>query len=912
MIIVIILCIALFCLCIHQSNKIDELQTIVYRLKKENEDLRKTTDSTIIEQNNKIIDNNQSIEIVRNETKSTIINTENKKQIIIEKPKTEEKPIIKSVQNDNEEDRTINEQERKNTTILATGASFIILAAIVLLTSTWQVMPDIIKTGILLLIAVIFFGLSSFAKRKKLNKAAKAFYYIAMAYIPIFFISISAFGFLGEFLSIKGDGKFIYFTLAGIVNSYFYFKEYKKNKMPELFWGSFLIQVFTVVMFSCIFEVKIQNIVFSTLLYNIIFMILTNNNKTLKGNEYVFSILPYFGLIFCGFLFFNIKSFVVLCDIFFVATNFLILFFKNKKNSNFVIFNTAINIMCLYFVWHINSDLTLVLKNIIAILFYCLINGCIVEINKNTFIKHSAIIQLLIFTQIVFFYNLSSNLNMLVISLIQLIISIYSYIKLKRSVFLLQFASVLIFLYTIISQILLAFVLEISNYQWYVFSCICTFILYEFINKYLIKTKELKNLNFYMSHAYIAIIVVFTLIFNLKAFTNDIFDWLLITMIYIYSMYKCKASSEAVVFKYVSYITIGATLYVISNCIGINTSVKLVIPSIIAVLFLSIENKLKINSDMDYVFKTILYIISYLFIAFIHGIGAVVVAMILTAIINVADYLQKNNQSLIKLSDQIIPFIGFIMVGLITFIKKEVDPFVLQVTYLCIFMLNSVCETLNEKKELFTITAVIYLIMAVASLHNKYFGAIIFLIWNIYNYFIISKEEEYNLLFKVAIYINLLVLYNFIIGDLQLAIYATFRLLGYLIFSLAISENIKESFLDAPIKEIAVTLINIIALMMYLSNFDGMLFTLVLIALVIYSYYSKSGNLFLVTIANIILNIFALTRKFWFSVPWWVYLLVVGSLLIGFAVKNEANENKSISKGIVDNIKNIKEKIDNG
>ena len=68
----------------------------------------------------------------------------------------------------------------------------------------------------------------------------------------------------------------------------------------------------------------------------------------------------------------------------------------------------------------------------------------------------------------------------------------------------------------------------------------------------------------------------------------------------------------------------------------------------------------------------------------------------------------------------------------------------------------------------------------------------------------------------------------------------------------------------------------------------------------------------MVTIANILINIFALTRKFWFSVPWWVYLLVVGSVLIGFAVKNEANENKSISKGIVDNIKSIRDKIDNG
>ena len=906
-----IIIIALFCLCIHQSNKIDELQTIVYRLKKENEDLRKTTDSTIVEQNNKIIENKQSIEIVENEPKSTIINNESKKQIITEKAKMEVKQTIKPLQNNNEKNRVINEQERKNTTILATGASFIILAAIVLLTSTWNVMPNIIKTGILLLIAVIFFGLSSFAKTKKLNKAAKAFYYIAMAYIPIFFISISAFGFLGEYLSINGKGKYLYFTITGIANSILYYIEYKRKNMPELFYGSLLIQVLTVVMFSCIFEAKIQNIVFCTLLYNIEFILLTKNNKFLKDSKYIYYILPYFGLICCVSLSLTINSFIVLCDLFFVAINFLVLYFKNKNISNFAIFNIVINVIGFYFVWKIASSLTLTFKNIISILYFSLVNGCIIEINKNKAIKNTSIIQLLICMQIVFFNNLSSRLNMLFITLIQLLISIYSYTRLKKKDNLYICVNVLIFLYTIISQILLAFVLDINNYQWYVFSSICTFILYEFINKCIIKRKELKNINFYMSHLYIAIIIVFTLIYNFKAFTNDIFDWFLITIIYIYSMYKCNASSEAVAFKYVLYITSGATLYAIANCLGMNTSVKLVIPSIIAVLFLSIENKLKIKSDIDYVFKTILYIISYLCIAFLHGIGAVIVAMILTAIIIVFDYLQKNNQSITNLSDQIIPFIGFVMVGLITFIKKEVDPFVLQVVYLCIFMLNSICEILNEKKELFTITAVIYLIMTIISVRNKYFGAIIFLIWNIYNYFIISKEEEYNSLFKVAIYINLLVLYNFIIGDLQLAKYATFRLLGYLTFSLAISENIKESILDAPIKEIAVTLINIIALMMYLNNFDGMLFTLVLIALVIYSYYSKSGNLFIVIIANILLNIFALTRKFWFSVPWWVYLLVVGSVLIGFAVKNEANENKSISKGIVDNIKNIKEKIDN-
>ena len=176
---------------------------------------------------------------------------------------------------------------------------------------------------------------------------------------------------------------------------------------------------------------------------------------------------------------------------------------------------------------------------------------------------------------------------------------------------------------------------------------------------------------------------------------------------------------------------------------------------------------------------------------------------------------------------------------------------------------------------------------------------------------IIFNEANYKEGFKVAIYINLLVLYNFIIGDINVNNFATIRLLGYLICAMAISDSIKK-WIDGPIKEIVVSLINLFALTMYLNNLDGMLFTLILVALIFFSYYKKSGNLFIVIIANIIVNIFVLTRKFWFSIPWWVYLLVVGSVLIAFAVKNEANENKSIPKGIVDNIKSIKEKIDKG
>ena len=511
----------------------------------------------------------------------------------------------------------------------------------------------------------------------------------------------------------------------------------------------------------------------------------------------------------------------------------------------------------------------------------------------------------------VFFQNLSSTINMFVITLIQLLISIYSYIKVKKDAIFSMLINALIFLYTIISQILLAFVYKISNYQWFVYSSICTFIIYELIGKFIIKRKRIKQANFYMSHFYITIVIVISLIFNFQEFTNDIFDWVVLTIICIYSMYKYKDSSEALVFKYVSYITTGITLYVISNYIGMINDVKLLIPSIISLLFLSIDSKLKLQSDMDEIFKIALYIVSYLCISFMQGIGAIIGAIVLTVIISIFNYLQGNNKTSYSLANQIVHFIGLIIVGLISFNRKNLDPFAIKVIYLSVAILSSMCAIIKDKKEILTITSGIYLLMTAISIQNKYFGAIIFLIWNMYNYFIIFNEANYKEGFKVAIYINLLVLYNFIIGDLNVNNFATIRLLGYLICAMAISDSI-EKWINGPVKEIAVSLINLVALTMYLNNLDGMLFTLILVGLIFYSYYKKSGNLFIVIIANIIVNIFVLTRKFWFSVPWWVYLLVVGSVLIAFAVKNEANENKSIPKGIVDNIKSIKEKIDKG
>ena len=96
----------------------------------------------------------------------------------------------------------------------------------------------------------------------------------------------------------------------------------------------------------------------------------------------------------------------------------------------------------------------------------------------------------------------------------------------------------------------------------------------------------------------------------------------------------------------------------------------------------------------------------------------------------------------------------------------------------------------------------------------------------------------------------------------------------------------------------------LIALFNYSSEMDGIIFVFGLTILVIISYYLKYGPIFLVSLFSIILNVLILTRTFWLNIPWWLYILFIGIILICFAVYNEVNEKKNKT------IENILKKID--
>lgn len=199
---------------------------------------------------------------------------------VVSTPKTEEKILTEEEKQKIKLKKKVEEQERKNTSILITGAILIVLSAIVFLTSAWNSIPNLIKTCVIILLVGVFLGASKIAKEKfNLDKTSSTFFHIAMAYIPICLISCSVFALFGEYLSIYGEGSFIYLTFVMILTSVIYYINYKRKQSIGLLCSSILSQISAVILGTLIFEPSLKLIIINILIYNITAILLSKNSS---------------------------------------------------------------------------------------------------------------------------------------------------------------------------------------------------------------------------------------------------------------------------------------------------------------------------------------------------------------------------------------------------------------------------------------------------------------------------------------------------------------------------------------------------------------------------------------------------------------------------------------------------------
>ena len=100
-----------------------------------------------------------------------------------------------------------------------------------------------------------------------------------------------------------------------------------------------------------------------------------------------------------------------------------------------------------------------------------------------------------------------------------------------------------------------------------------------------------------------------------------------------------------------------------------------------------------------------------------------------------------------------------------------------------------------------------------------------------------------------------------------------------------------------------------IAVTQYYGMEDGMIFGIFLALFIIFTYIFGYGAIFITTLLALVINVFLLTREFWFAIPWYIYLLIIGSTLIGFAIKNELNEKKGKIE-LVSKFRKLKDNVD--
>ena len=264
---------------------------------------------------------------------------------------------------------------------------------------------------------------------------------------------------------------------------------------------------------------------------------------------------------------------------------------------------------------------------------------------------------------------------------------------------------------------------------------------------------------------------------------------------------------------------------------------------------------------------------------------------IISNIFIILTYLGVAIGDLFELNKDIIYFVLLLIVNIYSYLKTKIDM-LKYFSYLNFYVLS-------------------YVFIEFLGIGNiEYIYNIIFIICSVACLFV---EREKKDIFEFLIYLGSLILYNTVIENSELCDYTAFSFAGYILVILLVSRRILKKYVNKEnldfIESILIALIYIIAIFSYSGEFDGMIFGILIVFMLMLSYINKYGTLFLINIGAILLNVFLLTRKFWFSIPWWIYLLVIGSVLITFAIKNEADEKKNKFK-IADSLKKIKDKIE--
>ena len=329
--------------------------------------------------------------------------------------------------------------------------------------------------------------------------------------------------------------------------------------------------------------------------------------------------------------------------------------------------------------------------------------------------------------------------------------------------------------------------------------------------------------------------------------------------------------------------------------------ILLAVAVILYVISLFVDDKastiLKVYTNITLVISMIILSTDINVVKFILNIVSMIMFNINTKKLQVSEYLN------------IIPMIVLIPSIYMSELFVE-QAYIMQVLSIVIISWMALLSIKDKKFNLYTVTSYIYLIAQISFLDvNKYINIIVLSV--VSSLQALSYKDAGKNVAKILFYLSILLLYNTTINDLGVEM-ATILALGYIVVLGLISRDVVyeiDEGLSKAVQYIGYFIIYSYIAGNYINSSDALLFMGLLIGLIIFTYSKKFGPIFLCSVLAEIGMAFIVTKEFWMSIPWWIYLLVIGGTLLSFAVRNEVKE-KTEGNKLKDTIKKLSDKLD--
>ena len=716
---------------------------------------------------------------------------------------------------------------------------------------------------------VVFLGSSYIARDKlQLNVIGKVFLYIAMAYLPLIFLSISLFSLFGDYLSIYGDGNYIYLAISSILLSIIYYIVMKRNKDVLISIYGNIFHLLSIIFLSLIFSNNIYVIMFALTVYTFaytLFNIYNISYYSLKLDKILLIIYTISFLVISVFLsmFISINIFYILSLVLDIILFYFLLSIKvsNIINPLLILF-ISLNIPSLF---NKSMDLYIIFMLLGSMIIFILdyINNKRVRLLNYIYITVSICSLYLIAL-----FNINSiSLGMFLLGYLLISILYNAYSDNGKEI-----SSIIIPLVIFLSITHIGYYLDITV----LFMSIIFSIIFVFSSLINIKDKFLKySLNItsvlFMSIYYF--IQIFTYLNNITFILSICLFGVLFIMF---------ALTKKSWYKIISYIYLNITsLYMISNFdIDINSAYGIFI-SLLIIFVIELINKFKNKAGTVFLF--IQFILSFLLIfAFDNNI-----VLLLGTVLLYELYLYINKKD-IKFN-----YLPLCTIGL--FCLQNYDS-----VYSCVIsvIVFSILLLLSNKEKSIPPMTYLFSLFFVLTDFNKYLKLIVLIIVFGYYLYIFKKD-----VFKLILYVLVTILLRVICVDLNIRDITLFSYGLYVLLFVLCSIDVFRKHISwyKVLEYISLVILYLLAMGNYFDELDGLLFVCLILLLTIFGYVKKYGPIFIVSLIFVLINMFYLTRVFWLSIPWWIYLLVVGIILILFAIYNEMNEkkDKNVLKEIV-------------